>query len=353
MERKRHKYTLKDLAKALGISTSTASKAMNDSYEISLETKARVRAFAAEVGYSPDSIAKSLKEGKSKTIGVIVSSFDNVFVGQMLVGIQEACGQAGYGVLIMPSDESLLIERKNIDLLLSRGVDGLLISPSGASDLIADLEQLTNSKIPVVLFDRFLDNIDLCKVSSKNLEGAYMATTHLVANGYTRIAMLHSDAQLNINKERLNGYKQALADTGLPLMEDYVKPCNFQTKDLLKQSIRQAILDFRALPHPPDALFCSSDQLTILSLGIIREMGLAIPKDLAIIGFSNTEWAEDLNPSLSTIRQPAREMASLAARKLIHFIEKPREYDEDARQTILLDNVLHARLSSSSKGSSK
>lgn len=345
MEHKKGKFTLKDIAKALGLSPSTVSKALNDSHEISRETKAKVRAFATKVSYSPDPIAQSLKMGKSKIIGIIVCSVDNIYAAQMLDSIQHACNKKGYSTFIMPSDESYEIEKKHTELLLSRGIDGLLISPASTTASMDHLEKALSKDIPVVLFDRLLDGLNVSKVGTKNLEGAYTATDHLVKNGYRKIALLHADTALNIHKKRLEGYSQCITDHGIPINDDYIKYCDVQNRETLRNSIGKALEELMNLASPPDAVFSTTDQITLLSLGAIRRMGLSIPGDLALIGFSNTELADDLNPALSTVVQPARELAAIAANMLFEQINLKNDRQKPVHETILLDTRLVARAS--------
>lgn len=349
MENRKGKFTLKDVAKALGISTSTVSKALNDSHEISPNTKAKVKAFAVKVGYSPDSIAQSLKRGKSQIIGIIVCSVDNIFTAQMLDSIQHTCNKNGYSTLIMPSDESYEIEKKHTELLLSRGVDGLLISPASTTSSIDHLEKVRLNNIPLVLFDRLLDDLNVSKVGTKNAEGAYMATDHLIKNGFKKIALLHADTALNIHKKRFEGYGQALADHGIAIHDDYIKYCDVRNRETLKNSIGKALEELMNLATPPDAIFAATDQITLQSLRGIRNMGLSIPEDLALIGFSNTELADDLNPALSTVIQPSRELAAIAANLLFEHIKLKNNQQEPVPETILLDTQLIARASTKKK----
>ncbi|WP_028296083.1 LacI family DNA-binding transcriptional regulator [Olivibacter sitiensis] len=351
MESKKGRFTLKDIAQALGVSTSTVSKALNDSYEIGAHTKASIKEFAKQVGYSPDTIAQSLKMGKSNTIGVIVCSLDNIFMAQMLDSIQHTCHQNGYSALIMPNDESYETEKQHTDLLISRGVDGLLVSTSLATTETAHLSQLLSKNIPVVLFDRLLEDLPVCKVSTDNCKGAYMATAHLIDKGYKRIALLqYADTHLNIHKERLEGYRQALDHHHIAFHEDYVKHCRGNDKETLQDSIAAALKELMSFKTPPDAIFATTDRLTLLSLRAIRQMSLSIPQDLALIGFSNTELADDLSPSLSTIVQPAREIAATATNLLIELIKDKNSSEKTVHQTILLEPQIIARDSTKTKG---
>ncbi|MCL4640520.1 MULTISPECIES: LacI family DNA-binding transcriptional regulator [Olivibacter] len=335
--------TLRDIAKALNLSTSTVSKALRDSYEIGEDTKKRVIAYAEQVGYQPNTLAKSLKEGKSRTIGVVICAIDNSFVSQMLNGIDRACNERGYSIMIMQSKESHVQEIKCTEVLYGRSIDGLLISPACETPNVDHLKKFQQLGLPIVLFDRYSDELDVPRVSINNLDAAYQATEHLIKNGYTRIAVLHSNTSLNINIQRLEGYKKALRDHRIELMDEYIQPCNLQTTALLEESIHQAMQKLSALTVPPTALLTLSDQISTSSISILQEMGYQIPQDMALIGFTNTSLANSLHPPLSTIYQPAIAIGEAAANRLIDIIEGT---DEEEKQTVYLAAQLHERASS-------
>lgn len=335
--------TLRDIAKALNLSTSTVSKALRDSYEIGEDTKKRVIAYAEEVGYHPNTLAKSLKEGKSRTIGVVICAIDNSFVSQMLNGIDRVCNERGYSIMIMQSKESHEQEIRCTEVLYGRSIDGLLISPACETPNVDHLKRFQQLGLPIVLFDRYSDELDVPRVSINNLDAAYQATQHLIKNGYTRIAVLHSNTSLNINIQRLEGYKKALQDHQIGLMEEYIQPCNLQTTDQLEKSIYQAMQKLSTLAVPPTALLTLSDQISTSSISILQEMGYRIPQNIALIGFTNTSLANSLHPPLSTIYQPAIAIGETAANRLIDIIEG---VDVEDKQTVYLDAKLHERASS-------
>lgn len=342
--------TLRDIAKALNLSTSTVSKSLRDSYEIGEQTKKKVLSYAQQVGYRPNSIAKSLKEGKSRSIGVIICSIDNTFVSQMLESIDRACNDRGYSILIMQSKESYEQEKNAIKLLNARGIDGLLISPAYETADVTHINEVMQTGLPVVLFDRLTPAIHTQKVSSHNFQGGYQATSHLLKNGYKKIALLHSLTDLSITVERIEGYKQALAAFPLPIREEYIQGCNSQNSTLVKESIEHALKFLMKLPEPPEAILATSDQISTNVIHIIHKLGLKIPGDLALIGFTNTELADALNPPLSTISQPASEIGHVAAEKLMDLIEgKTDNSIEKLDQTILLDVRLIPRASTKPK----
>jgi LacI family transcriptional regulator len=207
--------TIKDIAKALGLSTSTVSRALRDSYEISPETKKLVLEYAQKINYSPNPIALSLKERRSRSIGVIVCEIANSFFSQVINGIESIAYNNGYNVIIAQSRESFDRELLNLQYLTSRSIDGLIISVSTETNDFSNFRQLHEKGMPLVFFDRIVDEINTHKVIADNYKGAYDATTHLIKNGYERVAILGNAEVLSITKERLAGYKAALQDNNI------------------------------------------------------------------------------------------------------------------------------------------
>ncbi|ALL06626.1 LacI family transcriptional regulator [Pedobacter sp. PACM 27299] len=342
--------TLKDIAKALNLSTSTISKALNDSYEIGEETKKKVIAYATAHHYVPNRMAKGLKQGRSRSIGVVVCSLDNNFVAQMLDGIDKISTEKSYQIIIMQSKESQKQEIACIDLLYSGGIDGLLISPACETTDFSYLKNLQESGLPMVLFDRLTDQINTHKVGADNFKGAYDATMHLINNGFRRIAHLNTNTKLSISTDRLNGYKQALSDQNITFNPTYLRSCDYTDTYKLNDDLEEAIRYYMTLPEPPDAIFTATDQITTRCLSLLNKLGYKIPQDLALIGFTNTELADAMNPPLSTIHQPAFEIGKLAAEKLISLIEKKhREVDFE---TIRMDTQIMFRASTQSTSNS-
>ncbi|MBC7567134.1 MAG: LacI family DNA-binding transcriptional regulator [Pedobacter sp.] len=333
--------TLKDISKALNLSISTISKSLNDSYEISVETKKKVLEFAKANHYSPNRLAKGLKEGKSRSIGVVVCSLENNFVAQMLDGIDKYSTDKSYQIIIMQSKESHEQECACLSLLYAGGVDGILISPACESVDLSYLISLQEQGLPIVLFDRLSDEIQTHKVGADNFNGAYEATEHLILQGYDSIAHLNTNTKLSIATDRLNGYKQALADKGIGFRPELLRSCDYTDSQTLEDDLEAAITFYMDLDDRPNAIFTATDQITTRCLAILNKLGYNIPEDIAVIGFTNTDLAEALNPSLSTVYQPAFEIGEQAASKLIELIEKKQNDVEF--ETIMLPTEVHIR----------
>ncbi|HUR67247.1 MAG TPA: LacI family DNA-binding transcriptional regulator [Chitinophagaceae bacterium] len=318
--------TIKDIAKALGLSTSTVSRALRDSYEISPETKKLVLEYAEKINYHPNPIALSLKERRSRSIGVIVSEIANSFFSQSINGIESIAYNNGYNVIISQSRESYSRELLNLQYLTSRSIDGLIISVSAETKDFSYFKELHERGMPIVFFDRIVDEIETHKVIVDNYKGAYDATLHLITNGYKHIATLSNAAVLSIAKERLAGYKAALADNELAIDESLIKYCSHG--GMLLDEVETAINELLELKKKPDAIVAAADKLTTNCLRMLKARGIKVPEDIALVGFSNTDLTELLDPPLSVIRQPAFEMGEVSMNLLLQLIESKRPVTE-------------------------
>lgn len=337
--------TIKDIAKALGLSTSTVSRALRGSYEISPETKKLVIEYAEQYNYRPNPIALSLKERRSRSIGVVVCEIANNFFSQAINGIESIAYNRGYHVIISQSHESYDREVVNVEHLASRSVDGLLVSLSAETDHIEHFKNLHEKGFPIVFFDRITEEIETFKVVVDNYKGAYDATQHLIDSGYTKIAHVTSSQHLSISKERLEGYKAALADNGITLNESYIRYCNHG--GMIYDELEDAVKSLVRLRDKPDAIFSAGDRLTISCLTALKAIGLKIPDDIALVGFSNSPLVELLNPALTAVKQPAFEMGQVATELLIKLIESKRPVTEFEK--VVLQTDIFKRESSASK----
>lgn len=311
--------TIKDIARALGLSTSTVSRALRDSYEISEETKALVMDYAAKINYKPNPIALSLKERRSYSIGVIVCELANSFFSQAIDGIESIAYDKGYHVIISQSHDSFAREVINVEKLANRSVDGLLISMSAETTDFAHLVKLHDQGLPIVFFDRVIDEIETHKVTCNNYKGAFDATELLIKNGHDTIAHLANAPHLSITKERLEGYKAALAKNNLPFNPDLIQYC--QHGGLHYDEVEMAVKYFLNMPKTPEAIFVSSDRLSTGCLTAIKNINSSILNRIDIAGFSNSSVVNLIQPSLSYVRQPAFEMGQIATELLIQLIE--------------------------------
>lgn len=316
--------TIKDIAKALNLSTSTVSRALRGSYEISDETKKQVLEYAEKINYRPNPIALSLKERRTRAIGIVVSEIANNFFSQAINGIESIAYNRGYHVIITQSHESRDREKVNVEHMAARGVDGLLVSLSSETADLSYLKELHEKGMPIVFFDRITDEIQTHKVTANNYNGAFVATEHLITQGYQRIAHVTSSPFLSITKERLEGYKAALQKHGLPFVESLVKYCPHG--GMIAKEVEDALQELSKSKQKPDAFFTAGDRLTIVCYSTLKR--IQAQKEAGFIGFSNTQVGELFSPSLTIVRQPAFEIGQSAIEMLIQIIESKRPVED-------------------------
>lgn len=311
--------TIKDIAKALNLSISTVSKALRNSYEISAETQKLVTDYAEKHNYKPNSIAQQLRKGKSKSIGVIVTNIDNNFFSQVIDGIESVAHKKDYIVIITQTHESYERELMTVQTLLSRSLDGLLVSLSAETADVNHFKEVHDKGMPLVFFDRVTNDIQTHRVTCNNFYGAYKATQHLIQQGFRRIAHITSSNNLSITLERLEGYLKALEDNGLQVDERLIKYCVHG--GMIQSETENALHELFAPEQKPDAIFTASDRLSTTVFSILSKLEIKIPDDIALVGFTNSLSADIFNPPLTAIVQPAFEMGQTAMEMLIQLIE--------------------------------
>lgn len=318
--------TIKDIAKALGVSTSTVSRALNGSYEIGTETKKLVLEYAEKINYRPNPIALSLKEQKSHSIGVVVCEVANDYFSQAINGIESIAYNRGYHVIITQTHESFDRETANVKHLLSRHVDGLLVSLSAQTTDTSQYKYLLDKGFPIVFFDRATVDLNTHKVIANNFKGAFEATETLLKAGFTKIAHLTNSNNLLISRERLDGFKAALDQYGAEFKPDYVKHCNHG--GMIQDEVEMAVKELLNMSEPPEAIFSGSDRLTISCMSILKKMGIKIPEQLALAGFTNSDVVQLFDPPLTVVRQPAFQIGQMATEMLIKTIESKWPIEE-------------------------
>jgi LacI family transcriptional regulator len=334
--------TIKDIAKALGLSTSTVSRALRGSYEISAETRKVVLEYAEKLNYRPNPIAQSLKEKRSRSIGIVVCEIANNFFSQVINGIESVAYKKGYYVIISQSHESFEREVANTQYLASRSVDGLLISLSTETTDLSHLSKLYDKGLPIVFFDRITEEMPTHKVIANNFNGAYQATEHLIQSGFRRIAHLTISPHLSITKERLAGYKAALADHQIPYDESLVKYCKYG--GLIEGEVEEAVDSLLASKMKPDSIVAASDKLSTGCLATLARKKVRVPEDMGIVGFTNSQLTDIFHPALTSVRQPAFEMGQVAMEMLIQIIES--KHPVTKFETRVLNTELTVRSSS-------
>ncbi|KAB1443221.1 LacI family DNA-binding transcriptional regulator [Pseudodesulfovibrio senegalensis] len=310
-------FTIKDIARKLGISPSTVSRALHDHPDISDETKKRVVELAAKHNYQPNQIAKSLQNSRTSTIGVVVPEIEHHFFSSAISGVEEVAYKAGYTIMVCQSQEQMVREAMNIRALVAHRVAGIVVSVSRDTTDFSHLEAAVRQGIPLVQFDRVIEELDTSKVVVDDFNGAYAGVHHLLEAGYTRIAHLAGREHVTIGRERFEGYRQALQDHGFPVDERLVIPGGFQEHDG-EQGMKRLL----ELDSPPDAVFAVNDPVAIGAYRVLRERGLRIPRDVALLGFCNNPESALVEPPLSTVAQPAWQMGKAAAQLLFRQFEQ-------------------------------
>lgn len=333
--------TIKDIAKVLHLSTSTVSRALRDSYEISEETKKLVVEYAKSVNYRPNPSALNLKKRRSRTLGITISEIANSFFSQIIAGVESVAQEKGYNVIISQSFENFEREQEAVRNL-SQSVDGMLISLSSETKSLEHIEQLQDRGMPVVFFDRITKSLEGHKVRSNNFKGAFQATAHLIQNGYTRIAFVGNPDNLAIIKERKRGYDEALESHQIPPTEAYIKYCLHG--GLSYDEVERVMEELLQLENPPQAILSCADKITTNCYRYLVKHDIRIPDQMALVGFSNLDLTEFLHPSLSIIQQKAVTMGVQAAELLIQQIESKRPVVDFSE--IVLEPDFFARASS-------
>ncbi|MGJ7031287.1 LacI family DNA-binding transcriptional regulator [Niabella hirudinis] len=324
--------TIKDIAKALGLSASTVSRALRDSYEISEETKKKIRDYANENKYRPNLAALSLRKGKSRSIGVIVSDIANSYFSQVIAGIESVANEKGYNVIITQSKDSAEREQMIVNDLTSRSIDGLIVSLAAGTTDYTVFEEMIDRGVPIVFIDRIAEDIETHKVTADNFTGAYEAVQHLAKNGYRKIALIANNRNLSISRERIEGCIKAFEELGLEQNAKWVQFCAAGGSD--DREIEKVISSLLGMKNKPDALLTLSDTLSLKTLRILKRKQIKIPGEIGLMGFSNFNNSELLDPALSVIYQPSVEMGSMAAKLLLADIESKRPVTSFTKQVL-------------------
>ncbi|GAA3951734.1 LacI family DNA-binding transcriptional regulator [Hymenobacter algoricola] len=332
---------MKRLAQELNLSIATVSRALQDSYEVSPQTKERVRALAAELNYQPNAYASSLRRNLSKTIGVVIPEVNNHFFSLAINGIEEVARQSGYHVLIYLSHDDYEREVDITHYLTGGRVDGLLMSVASETRDFDHLLKLYASKPAIVFFDRVCDALSTAQVTTNDYESGYQATQHLIEAGCRHIAHLLVSGNLSIGRMRMQGYQTALHDHGIAFDETLVL-----SGDRDDERNTERVMELLRTRPEVDGIFASVERLAISSYQACNNLGRAIPDQVKIIGFSNLGVAALLDPALTTITQPAYEIGREAARILLHAIEKKKPILPS--QSLVLKSELFRRRSTAS-----
>lgn len=333
----RPKLTLKQIARELDVSVSTVSKALRDSPEISDDTRQKIQAFAKLYNYKPNNIALSLKNRKTRTIGLVLPEIVHDFFATVISGVEEVANKRGYNVLICLSNNSFDREVMNMEMLANGSTDGFILSIAKETQQKGDyhhLEEVISQGMPVVMVDRVVNDLICDKVIINDSDGARDAVQHLIDNGCRRIAIITTVDYVSVGKLRTEGYLRALRNNDVPVTEDLV----LKIEDVDHSG--QEIADFLS-EKDVDGVFAVNEQFATSAVKALFEKGLSVPEDVLVLSFSDGELSRRFIPSLSTVNQHGAEMGAKAAELLIDRIEK--SVTDEKYQTAIVKTSLIER----------
>ncbi len=332
-------FNIKDLAKAMGLSTSTISRAFRDNSDINPETKEKILEKAKELGYQPNIFASSLRDKAARTIAIVLPELANNFFSQAVKGIEQITRAHNYHTLVYVTDS---IYEKEVSILteLQNGrVDGIIMSATGEGKGSTHITNLTKMSIPVVFFDRVYEDLDAPKVITNDYASSYQTTKDLLERKCKKIAFLVIDSDRSIGQIRTKGYRDAMKDAGFGKDEISVLECD-NDREISYDIIRNFILE-----NKPDAIITAVERLAIVTYRVCLNEKINIPNQLKVIGFSSLEIADLLNPAFSTITQPAFEMGKKAAQQM--FVSLKSAKGNPVSEPIVLDSSIIHRKSTS------
>ncbi len=334
------KVTILDIANELNITFSTVARALNDHPAISIATKKAVKEVAERLNYQQNKIASSLRSGKSNVIGVLVPSLEVSFFSSVINGIEKVMNENGYYILLYQSNESSVKEQHGINTFLQARVGGILASVSKETVSADAYWDIVNQAIPLLFFDRSLEDIDVPTVTVDDYKGGFIATEHLINEGYRKIVHINSNSKIGIFKERLRGYKDALKAYDIALDEQLIFKGNFSIR--LGKSIIESLIN-KGIEF--DAVFAAEDYTAMGVLEALQNAGIKVPDEVGVIGFANESFTSLVNPSLSTIDQQNAKMGEEIA-KLFLSKTKSKSFYKSKPEKIILEPLLIARKSS-------
>ncbi|RYY35704.1 MAG: LacI family transcriptional regulator [Sphingobacteriaceae bacterium] len=335
--------TIYDIAEKLNITASSVSRALNNSNHVNEETKKLILKTAAELNYKRNILASNLRKGESKTIGVVVPRINQNFFSNVIAGIEETTYSKNFNLIICQSNESHDKEIKCINALINQHVDCIIISVAAEGTDYTHLQNVLDHGIQLIQFDRVVDEIETLKVINDNEQATFEAITHLIDQGYKRIALLEGPQTLNIFRQRKEGYLRALQKHNVPVFEELIIE-NAWTKELGADATRKLL----TLPEPPDAIFASTSDFSALGvLEVATTMGFKVPTELGILGYANEPFTELTSPSITTIDQFTQYMGKTIAN--LYFQESENKDTAVVPRTISVKPKLIIRASTSRK----
>ena len=328
--------TIQDVAKHAGVGAITVSRVINNSGYISPETRERVERSIAELGYVPNTLARSLRSRRTNTVALIITDITNPFFTTLARGVEDAANRAGYTVIFCNTDESADKEEKYLNVLLQKQVDGLLLVPTQRS--VNTIRQIMKHGTPVVLLDRRIPDVDVDTVRCDTLDGTYQLTKYLISLGHRQISMMSGAVGVSTADDRVAGYRKALKEHGIAISDGYIIRGEF-TPDSGYFMTKQAI----NLPLRPTALIAANNFITIGAMKALQEVGMEVPEDMALAGFDDLPPAIVTFPFFTVVTQPSYEMGTQAMQLLL---KRLNDKQQEECQELILPTQLIVRQSS-------
>ena len=313
---KKKTIRIKDIARILNISTSTVSRALRDTHDVNPYTRSQVLEVASRLGFKANVQAAALASGSTKNIVVVIPFITNYYFSSVISGIQETAYDNGYNIVLMVTNDSSERERYLMENLAVSNLDGLLVSISSDSSNSDYFERLIEKGIPIVFFDRVPKDLECSKVTQDSYSGAFMATEHLIRKAYRRIAYLAGNEHLLITQNRMNGYKAALKKYKISLNPEWILFSGFS-----QQSGEDDMEKIFKLKDLPNGIFAINDRKAVGAIISIKRKGMIVGKDIGVIGFTNDPISTIIEPSLTTIEEPAFEIGKHSCKLLIEHIK--------------------------------
>lgn len=314
---------IKDIAQILGVSVATVSRALRDTYDVSEQTRQQVLRVAKELNYKPNINAAALSSGSTRNIAVVIPFITNYYFSTVISGIQEIAYINGYNLILLVTDDDANREQAMIENLAISNIDGLLVSISSDSVMVNHFQKLMDDGVPIVFFDRVPKDIKATKILQDDYLGAFNATEHLISRGYKKIAHIAGNKHLDFTQERLKGYLGALAKYSLPIKEEWIIYSGFS-----QQCGENDVSKLLLTSESPDAIFAVNDRKAVGAIIAMKKMGIEVGKTIGVSGFTNDPIASIIEPSLTTIEEPAAEIGRKSCELLIkhitnkHFLPK-------------------------------
>lgn len=308
--------TIYDISEKLNISAATVSRALNDNPKISAKTKELVLKTAAAMNYKQNRLAQALQSGRTNNVGVVVPYINRSFFSSVIRGIEEELSPHGYHVIICQSHEDVVNEINQINTLLNAQIDGIFMSISKTTQNTDHIERVLKEKTPLVFFDRKKDLPGFSSVTIDDFQGGFTATEHLIKQGCRRIVHFSGDLNLEIYKNRCEGYKAALKKHGLPIRKEYIIQVNSKI-----ESGASAIAELWEMEEKPDAIFSAGDYAALGAIQELKKRHVKIPEEVCVVGFSNEPFTKYMELPMSSVDQTPLEMGKIAAQVFLEQVK--------------------------------